>query len=652
MRETKESEDELKYLNRAFKKLCPPDKLKQAQEIINETTSQDYNPDTYLEGATTAIKNLELSFSVEDIKASTEKELSKSTEESLLDHNIKTAMAMSDNAMLTEILVEDIKKRNVIWTTREIKPEMYIYKLGIYEPIAETYVASRCRQLVTDKISTYLVNQVLLKIRADTYIKPETLFEEPPPHLVPVQNGILNTKEKNILPFNPELRFFNKLPITYDPKADCPKIKKFLKEVLPDEETIKVVIEMIGYCLVRHHKYHNYLLCVGTGSNGKDTLLGLIKHFLGIQNVAEISIDRLQESEFAESGLFKKLANISSDLSDKPIENSGRLKMLTGESLINANRKFLTPVAFQNYAVFMFACNQIPMTYDTTSAFFARPIIIDFPFKFLREAELKISDEPGAKAINPDLESQLRIDAELSGLLNLALEGLDRLEKNQGFSTNKTTEDTKNQWVRASNSFEAFFTDILEFDYESMMDKSDIRKLYAQYCRNHKITKVLGDKSIRRGMESRGISEVKPHGSERMWKGVKIRGDSESLEPPEPGEPSLSPLYEKNNFPYKGKTSGSGGSGGSEDDGLVEDLEVVDLSKGKDTPSITPETLNDWVIKQLKGQGEVLKGPVPFDNLIVAAGGAVTDALLLVRLKVLSNKGIVMENPVDHWQII
>ena len=64
------------------------------------------------------------------------------------------------------------------------------------------------------------------------------------------------------------------------------------------------------------------------------------------------------------------------------------LKNSAGGDPIPAERKFQPPFKFVNYAKLLFSANEMPHTPDETDAFFARPIIINFPNQFLLGANV------------------------------------------------------------------------------------------------------------------------------------------------------------------------------------------------------------------------------------------------------------------------
>jgi len=84
------------------------------------------------------------------------------------------------------------------------------------------------------------------------------------------------------------------LPVKYDPQTTCPKIEKFLKDVLRSEEDIKFMLQLIGYCLLNDCRYQVSIMLYGnSGANGKGTLLDLITAFLGADNCSHRSLQSI-----------------------------------------------------------------------------------------------------------------------------------------------------------------------------------------------------------------------------------------------------------------------------------------------------------------------------------------------------------------------
>jgi len=151
-----------------------------------------------------------------------------------------------DKSRVTEEIVSFIKTNSKIYTIRQDKDvEMWIYdkNKGIYVPEAQTYIKELCRNILDEKYSTQLLNDIIRKIEADTFIESEELFKENLNEIC-VNNGILNINDRTLSPFSPEKRFFSQIPVKYYKTQDCEKIKKFISDIVEDVEDIKLLKEL------------------------------------------------------------------------------------------------------------------------------------------------------------------------------------------------------------------------------------------------------------------------------------------------------------------------------------------------------------------------------------------------------------------------
>src|SRR5208337_5133071 len=99
---------------------------------------------------------------------------------------------------------------------------------------------------------------------------------------------------------------------------------------------------------------------IGDGSNGKSTLINLIKALIGLKNVSSRGLQELEMNRFAKADLYGKLANLYADLPDTALRSVGIFKMLTGGDPITAERKFQNPFKFISGAKLIFSCNKVP----------------------------------------------------------------------------------------------------------------------------------------------------------------------------------------------------------------------------------------------------------------------------------------------------
>lgn len=442
---------------------------------------------------------------------------------------VKLASKMRGEA--TEMMVEEILGKEHIYTTRDDeKAEMWIYHEGIYISQAKTYIKEYCRETLGDAYTTSLGNDVIAKIETDTYINSKEFFVNDNVNEVAVENGLLELNTRELAPFTPEKIFFNKLPVMYNPQAECPNVQLHFQTVLKDSTDIPVIEELFGYLLYKEYKIEKAFMFVGNGRNGKGKTLALMKRFIGAENCANVPLQQFENDSFALGELFNKMANLSGDIDKQALKHTGTFKNVTGRDLISASRKYLSRVNFENYAKMIFCANELPDTYDKTLAFWDRWVLLEFPYTFISQEELDeiVDDEEKAmsRLENPDIIKKLATKEELSGLLNLALDGLKRLLKQKDFSYSKSREDVKNMWIRKADSFSAFLMDEIEEEHEGKILKSELRQAYASYCKEHRL-KMNSDKAMKHILTSTfGVSEEREsvnYKQVRYWWGIKFK---------------------------------------------------------------------------------------------------------------------------------
>jgi len=454
-------------------------------------------------------------------------------EENQLKKEVWEAILLKKRETATELLSKAIQKKYYLYTTRHDElPEVWIFEKGIYIPQGKTYIKEYCRKIFAVAYTEQLANGVISKIMVDTFIEVQKFFNNNIVERIVVENGLLDLTTKELEAFDPDEIHFTKIPVIYNKEATCPTIKKFFKDVLETEEDVKAMEELFGYCLWKDAFLEQAVMCIGSGRNGKDKTLELLKRFLGEENTKGIPLQTIEEQDFAESELFGKLANLCGELSSKTISTTGKFKAITGRSLLSASRKFKTKIDFVNYSKQIFATNTLPKTNDTTDAFWERWIYFRFPNTFKNQEELnelkKTKTEEEMKKFklkDPEIIQKLINKEEMSGLLNLALSGLDRVRANKSFTTSKTSVEIMKFWVKESDSFLGFCLDYLKQDPEGFITKDVLRKRYQKYCKEHRLMPE-GNKRIK-FMLSKLFGAVEDRktlddGLTYIWEGIDI----------------------------------------------------------------------------------------------------------------------------------
>jgi len=396
--------------------------------------------------------------------------------------------------------------------------EMIVYKEheGIYEQKGHIFIEQECKRRLGDKATCIVINEIIESIKRETFIDREILFNQPK-NLKPLKNSILNLDNLKTMIFIPKYIFLNKIDIEYSNNAECPKFKKFLIEVL-SEKDILILQEWLGYCLLNTTDYQKALLLYGSGANGKSVILKTIEHFLGCSNVTKISLQYLESNSFAPARLFGKSGNIFTDLPKKALSQTSIFKMVVSGDPITTEKKGKDSFEYVPYCKMMFSCNSVPRTPDTTPSFFRRWLILRF-YKVFEEGSLERIER---------LEENFYSEEEMQGILNFAIQGLQRLKVNKRFTENMNIMEIEEFWIKRSDSVLAFFREMIELNPYSNVLKQEVYETYENYCKIRGYTKEEENNFFRRLREIwLDYEEYRPNKEEesraRQLKGIKLK---------------------------------------------------------------------------------------------------------------------------------
>ena len=196
-------------------------------------------------------------------------------------------------------------------------------------------------------------------------------------------------------------------------------------------------------------------MLIGGGSNGKSTILDMVKKFLGTQNITSISLEKMAD-RFAPAELENKLANIGDDIDNVTIKDSGTLKKLFSGNSVMVERKGERPFTLEPYATHIYSANRIPRSFDKSEGFYRRWLFIPFNAKF------SALDED----YDPMIEDKITTDEAMSYVLNLAIEGAQRLIKNGRFTEPESVKEALEEYKNENSTTLSWIDDQdLDADY-------------------------------------------------------------------------------------------------------------------------------------------------------------------------------------------
>ena len=264
---------------------------------------------------------------------------------------------------------------------------------------------------------------------------------------VAFRNCIVDLKSWETMPLSPDFVITNQIPWDYDPNAYCEIVDKTLHNLANGDDAVYDLLEeIIGYTFYRRNELRKSFILLGDKANGKSTFLDMIKTLLGEDNISALDLAELN-SRFKTAELFGKLANVGDDISDDFIPDVSIFKKLVSGDRVSAERKGKDPFEFNSYAKLLFSANEMPRMRDKTGAVIDRLVIVPFTATFSK-------DDPD---FDPYIKYKLRTPDAMSYLINVGLDGLDRVLRNRAFTLSETAKKELVDYQVMANPISSFF---------------------------------------------------------------------------------------------------------------------------------------------------------------------------------------------------
>lgn len=386
---------------------------------------------------------------------------------------------------------------------------IWMHSEGYYKPNGEDIAKIITQKVLKSDCTEHRKNEVIGDIKDDGNLRIDRELFDDNKDFVNLENCIYNLKTGKIEDHCISYYFNNQIPIKYNPDAKIDKIQTFLEEILT-LNYIKIIQQFFGDCLLGDYRFKKAIMAVGAKNSGKSTLLNLLKRFIGEVNTANVELSTLCYDRFAPWHLYRKQANICSQIESSGIKQAGKFLMLTGGDQIYAQQKGQDGFFFTNHAKLIFSCNVMPEFKMTNDAVYYRWIVIPFENTFEgKDAKRNILDE-------------ICTEEEMSGLFNWAVDGLKQLEKQNDYSECMSLNEIKDFMTQGKNPVREFTAHIetsigVEF-------KDHVYKCYRHFCESLNYPVLASNAFSRKFKEYAPLSMnegQKLKSGKRTWKGIK-----------------------------------------------------------------------------------------------------------------------------------
>lgn len=289
--------------------------------------------------------------------------------------------------------------------------------------------------------------------------------------LVSLKNGIFHLKDYVILPHS--LGFFtqNSMPFGYDQNATCPKWLAFLDSVWGDDpESIETLQEMFGYVLSGDTKQQKFFNIIGPRRSGKGTINKVLVALLGQHNTVAPQLEELCDTFGLQPWLGKLLASFTD--ARAPERNRGavvsQLLRIVGGDTVTVNRK--NKEAWSGYLptrIVVYSNEALQLT-ENSNALIGRMVVLKMSKSFYD---------------NEDTELYTKLERELAGIFNWAMEGLKRrLARGGHFIQPQSGKALVELMSEIGNPIGSFAEDALVFDPVGSASKDDVFACYKRWA--------------------------------------------------------------------------------------------------------------------------------------------------------------------------
>jgi putative DNA primase/helicase len=273
---------------------------------------------------------------------------------------------------------------------------------------------------------------------------------------------------------SPTPQFFsaNGVDYEFDLRAKCDRWIKFLQSLWgDDDESIALLQEWFGYCLLPDTSQQKLAMIIGPSRSGKGTIASVLSHVIGKLNVAAPTLGSLP----GQFGLWPLVGKSLAIIGDARLSGRvdavavvERLLSISGEDLQNVDRKNLVPLNGVRLPVrFLILSNELPNLNDASGAIMSRILLLKMTRSFLG-----CEDKNLCRVL---LE-------ELPGILNWAIEGWVRLNDRGYFAEPKSSRELVDDLSRIASPINEFVSDCCQVEPDRSVATKLLYHRWREWC--------------------------------------------------------------------------------------------------------------------------------------------------------------------------
>lgn len=293
------------------------------------------------------------------------------------------------------------------------------------------------------------------------------------PHLRCVGNGVLDLRTGQLSPYDPNLLMSKRIDVSY--KLNAADNNQLLRQVLSamPEDAIDWAQVMFGQAMFGLQPSSSVVTFMhGSGSNGKSTIINLLKETMGTYS-SELSKSafnfRSTDSKYALYQMRGVSQTILEEMPKGVNLDIDTLKEIAGTETIVARGVCKDFISFDNMLSVFVSTNHLPNMQAHDYGSRRRLAVLPFPYRFVSAEKHKNDPRPNDRMAHGSLTQEATsntplLEAFLAWRVQGAVrwwkaggQGRYQLEANQPKSVSRAT----SQWIDSTNPVQQFFNECL-----------------------------------------------------------------------------------------------------------------------------------------------------------------------------------------------
>ena len=325
--------------------------------------------------------------------------------------------------------------------------------------------------------------------------------------LLNLRNGILNLARRELVPHDRERYITRMAQVDYDPAAKAPVWEAFIQSVTGGDAQLAEYLQvMVGYCLCGSTREQCMFFLYGDGANGKSTFLETLAKMLGDYcmnaQADTIASTRSRSSGAARSDVarLKGARFVTLEEGDQGATlDEGLVKQMTGGNTITARFQYGKEFEFRPEFKLVEATNHLPKIHGTDVGIWRRIRLVPFTQSIPEEKQ--------------DILLPQKLEAELPGILNWALDGLQKWLANSqggrrhGLPACAAVDSAVSAYKQDQDRIAAFLADCTEPAEGSTVQASVLFRTYLNWCSENNEKWRMANKQF--GMEVKKHYEIR-----------------------------------------------------------------------------------------------------------------------------------------------